>query len=179
MLSSKLPSVDVHLLPVANKVWGKVMFLLVSVILFIGVSLYDVTFCLAAWSHVPPKGVSVSVQGSLSGRTSFRRVSFQGVSVQGVSVQEVLCTGVSVQGGLCPGGSLSSESLSSGFSVQGLCPRCLCPVGSLSRGLCPGFFSVQGVLGALCQRDTPGQRPPSPTGTLYYVYCSQKTVILK
>ena len=38
------------LLPSANEVWGKVIF---SVILSTGRSLYDVTSCLAAWSHVP------------------------------------------------------------------------------------------------------------------------------
>ena len=37
----------------ANEVWGKVMFLHLSVILFTNGSLYDVTSCLAAWSHVP------------------------------------------------------------------------------------------------------------------------------
>ena len=43
-----------------QKVWGKAMFLLVSVILSTGEgSLYDVTSCLTAWSHVPSIGVSV------------------------------------------------------------------------------------------------------------------------
>ena len=48
-------------LPPANEVWGKAMFLQVSVCPQ-GGSLYDVTFCLAPWSHVPSE---VSVQGSL------------------------------------------------------------------------------------------------------------------
>ena len=44
------------LLP-ANELWGKVMFLQVSVILSMGGGvLYDVTSCLAAWSHVPSRG---------------------------------------------------------------------------------------------------------------------------
>ena len=61
-----------------------------------GGSLYDVTSCLAAWSHIPSGG-SLS-RGSLSG------VSVQGGSLSGVSVgggslsREDLC-----RGGLCPG----------------------------------------------------------------------------
>ena len=53
-----------------NEVWGKVMFLLTCVILFLGGrgSLYDVTSCLADWSHVPYRGFSVQ-WGSLSGRS--------------------------------------------------------------------------------------------------------------
>ena len=45
-----------------------------------GGSLYDVTACLAAWSHVPSGG-------SLSMDVSAWGVSVQGVSVWGVSVQ--------------------------------------------------------------------------------------------
>ena len=51
-----------------------------------GGSLYDVTFCLTAWSHVPSEGLCPWSHVPL------------GVSVQWVSV---------VQGCLCPGGSLS------------------------------------------------------------------------
>ena len=46
------------LLAPANKVWGKVMFLHVYTclsFLFRGGSLYDVTSCMAAWSHVPSR----------------------------------------------------------------------------------------------------------------------------
>ena len=60
-----------------------------------GGSLYDVTSCLAAWSHIPSGG-SLS-RGSLSG------VSVQGGSLSGVSVGG----GVFVQGGSLSGGSLS------------------------------------------------------------------------
>ena len=98
-----------------------------------GSSLYDVTFCLTAWSHVPSQG-SLS-RGSLS----------RGVCVQGyVSVQRKgsLSIGVSVQGK----GSLSSTVSVQGISVQrsqskGLCPRiCLCPGGEVivQESLCPG-----------------------------------------
>ena len=63
------------LLPPANVVWGKVMFLHMSVILSTGGSLYDVTSCLAAGGVLCP-----------------RRVSVRGwVCVQGVCVQEGLC----------------------------------------------------------------------------------------
>ena len=68
-----------------------------------GGSQYDVTFCLAAWSHVPSRGVlcawlHVPSRGSLS----------KGTFSKGVSVQEGLClgslsTGISVQGALCQG----------------------------------------------------------------------------
>ena len=45
---------NISSLPPANEVWGKVMFLLACLILFTGGgSLYDVTSCQAAWSHVP------------------------------------------------------------------------------------------------------------------------------
>ena len=40
-------------LPSAKEVWGKVMFSQAFVCPRGGVSLYDVTSCLAAWSHVP------------------------------------------------------------------------------------------------------------------------------
>ena len=46
-------------LPPSNEVWGKVIFLLVCVSRSVhrrgwgGSSLYDVTSCLSAWSHVP------------------------------------------------------------------------------------------------------------------------------
>ena len=63
------------LLPPANVVWGKVMFLHMSVILSTGGSLYDVTSSLAAGGVLCP-----------------RRVSVRGwVCVQGVCVQEGLC----------------------------------------------------------------------------------------
>ena len=60
----------IRLLPPANEVWGKVMFLHMSAILFIGeAGLYDVTSCLAPWSHVPSRGslslVPCSFQGGL------------------------------------------------------------------------------------------------------------------
>ena len=79
MLSSKLPSVDVHLLPLANEVWGKVMFLLASVILFIGVLCM---MSLSVWLPGPMflRRVSVSAQGSLSGVFSvqgYRRMSIR------------------------------------------------------------------------------------------------------
>ena len=58
-----------------------------------GGSLYDVTSCLAAWSHVPSR-VSVSGSMFLPG----------GLCPGGVSVQRSFCPGeVSVPGGLCQG----------------------------------------------------------------------------
>ena len=56
-----------------------------------GGSLYDVISCLAAWSHVPSGGVSVSGQMFLIG----------GVSVRGSLSRGSLSKGISVQGGLC------------------------------------------------------------------------------
>ena len=76
------------LLPPANAVWGKVMFLHTSVILSRGGSLYDVTSCLLFRRVLCPRGVSVQGE-SLSGGGSVSR----GFSVQGVSVQGGLCQG--------------------------------------------------------------------------------------
>ena len=48
---------DVYrVLPAVNELWGKVMFSQVFVHMVWRGSLYDVTFCLAAWSHVPSRG---------------------------------------------------------------------------------------------------------------------------
>ena len=100
----------------ANEVWGKVVFLLASVILFREKRgpLFDVTSCLSAWSHVPLGGLCqggsasrgtsvhlVSVWGSLSRAVSLQLVSVQGgVSVQwGSLFSGGLCLKVSVQEG--------------------------------------------------------------------------------
>ena len=104
MFSSKLPSVDVHLLPLGKEVWRKVMFLLASVILFIGV------LCMMSLPVYLPDPMFLP-GGSLS-------------------LSEF---------GPCPGGSLSTRSL--------------------SRGLCPGFFSVQGSRESLSRRP-PGTETP-------------------
>ena len=58
---------NAFLLPHANKIWGKVIFsqACVSHSVHGGGSLYDVTSCLAGWSHVPSRG-SLSSGGSLS-----------------------------------------------------------------------------------------------------------------
>ena len=64
-----------------------------GVCLSTGGSLYDVTSCLAAWSHVPSRGP-----------LSLAPCSFQGVSVPG---RMFFLGGFSVQGNLCPEGSLS------------------------------------------------------------------------
>ena len=114
-----------------------------------GLSLYDVTSCLAAWSHVPSAWHLCLISCSFSG------VCVQGVSAQG-SLRPRMC--------LCPGEGLSV--------YWGLCPgrRGLCPVRSLSRESlsrdpCPrvsveGCVSVQGgeviVQGSLC----PGESLP-------------------
>ena len=95
------------------------MFLLASVILFTGGSLYDVTSCLADWSYVPSGGsvslVPCSFWGSLSGG------SLSGDLCTGVSLSRgSLSRRVSFQGSLCPGGvSVWGRSLSRGVSVQG------------------------------------------------------------
>ena len=69
-----------QLLPPANEVCGKVMLLYLSVSHSVhGGALYDVTSCLAAWSHVPSRGLCLD--GSLSG----------GVCGEGVSVKGGLC----------------------------------------------------------------------------------------
>ena len=105
---------------VTIEVWGKVIFSQAcasqSVHRGRG-SLYDVTSCLAAWSHVP-SGKGVFVPGPMF--------------LLGVSVQEVLCLEGSLSGGSLSKGSLSG-GLSPGVSVQ----WGLCPVGSLPGGLCP------------------------------------------
>ena len=91
------------LLPRANEVWGKVMFLHLSVSLFTtGGSLYDVTSFLAArgrvsvWGSLSRGGVSVKGRGLCPGEGSLSR---GGVSVQGRGLcpREGLCLGISVQ----------------------------------------------------------------------------------
>ena len=77
-----------QLLPPANEVWGKVMFLHLCVILFTG------------------RGVSVPacITGHMTGGASLSRGSLSlGVSIWGVSVQVGFCRG---GGALCPGGGL-------------------------------------------------------------------------
>ena len=69
------------------------------VCLFTGGSLYDVTSCLAAWSHVPSGGSLSLVTCSFGGL-------YLGVSVQGVSVWGSL-SGGSLSRGFLSGGSLS------------------------------------------------------------------------
>ena len=68
---------DKLLLPPVNEVWGKVMFLLTSVIL--------------------SKGGGVSVQGVSGGLCP-------GVLSSGVSVERALSSGMSVHWGICPVG---------------------------------------------------------------------------
>ena len=48
-------SPEITILPPANEVWGKVIFSQVSLSVHMG-SMYDVTSCLAARSHVPSGG---------------------------------------------------------------------------------------------------------------------------
>ena len=52
-----------HFMPMikACKIWGRVLFLYVFVCSQ-GMSLYDVTSCLVAWSHIPSKGSLSLVQ---------------------------------------------------------------------------------------------------------------------
>ena len=102
-------------LPPAKEVWGKVMFLHMSVILSKGKgSLYDVTSSLATWSHVPSRG-------------SLSRGTCRGVFV----LRESPSLGV------CPGGLFCKKKSRGSLSWESL-SRDLCPGGSLSRGLCPG-----------------------------------------
>ena len=103
-------SVYALLLP-AKDVWGNVLFLHLFVC-SLG-SLYDVTSCLAAWCHVPSRGVSVLDSLCPGG----------------------LCLGVCVQGSLCPG--VSVWGFWPEVSVWGSLSRGLCLKGSLSGGLCP------------------------------------------
>ena len=114
-------SVYALLLP-AKDVWGNVLFLHLFVC-SLG-SLYDVTSCLAAWCHVPSRGVSV--WDSLC----------PGGLCLGVCVQGSLCPGVSVWGflarGLCLGVSVQ-RSLSKGVSVWG----------SLSKGVSVRYASYR------------------------------------
>ena len=104
------------------------MFLLTCFILFGGWSLYEVTSCLVAWSHVPSGGClclwshvpSRWVHGGLCARGSLSKGSLSGkggLCVGGLCARG-LCAGVSVLGGLCAWGSLSGRgSLSRKVSV--------------------------------------------------------------
>ena len=105
-----------------------------------GGGVFDATSCLAAWSHVPSRGVLVSGPMFLLGD---------------------LCPGGSLSRGVSVGGSLPRSVVS--VQEWSLCPE----VESLSRGTSVwGRVSVQGISvrgslsrGGLCQRD-PQQRPP-------------------
>ena len=153
-------SLKISIFTATNEVWGKVMFLHMSVILSTGegpVLCYFLSGCLVPCSFqgVSVQEISIQGRGLCPGEGSLSRggISVQGrVSVKGrgslsrakVSVQgSGLCPGM----GLCPGErSLSRRGVSvhgEGFSVQGrgLCPRRgLCP----GVGLCPGEGSVSG-----------------------------------
>ena len=84
---------SVSLLPPANDVWGKVMFLLACVILFTWVSLYDVT----SWSNVPSKGgLCLSFHVPSGGSQSMVGLYLGGLYLGG------LCLGGLCLGGLCP-----------------------------------------------------------------------------
>ena len=97
------------LLP-ANEVWGKVIFSQVCVNHSVHRggrgSLYDVTSCWAAWSHVPTRG---SLSGRPLSRGSLSRRSLYRGSV-----------GVGWEGGIRPVGSLYRLVSVQGVSVQGL-----------------------------------------------------------
>ena len=121
------------LLPPTNKVWGKVIFSEEGVSHSVHrASLYDVTSCMDAWSHIPSRG-----------SLSLAACSFWG-SVSGGSLLGGLCLGWSLSGGLCLEGSLSRCWSLSGVLCQG---RSLCPgEGSLSKGSLSRRVSVQGDL---------------------------------
>ena len=86
-----------------------------------GGSLYDVTSCPAAVSHILLGGEGFSVPGPMF-LLSMAGVSIWGISVWGVSFWGSLSGGgISIQGDLSPGGSLSREAmgLCVGISVGG------------------------------------------------------------
>ena len=112
------------LLPFANEVWGKVIFLK-RVSFYSGGTLYYVTSCLTAWSHVPSRKVSVPGPTFLSGSLCLGG-SLSGGSLSRGSLSRGICPG-----GLYLGGSLSRGSLSRGsLSGASLSRRGLCPGGS-------------------------------------------------
>ena len=98
-------------LPPANEDWGKVMFLHMSVTVSKG-SLYDVSSCLAAWSHVPSGGLylwsHVSSRGLCPRSLSMGALSGESLSRRG------LCPG-----GLCQGDLLYGEECSSSSNRNG------------------------------------------------------------
>ena len=100
-------------LPPANEVWGKVIISEACVILVMGWgwwSLYDVTSCLAAWSHVPSWGFCL-----------WSHVPSMGSLFRG-SLSGGLCLRVSVQGGFCRGDLCSKGDLClGGGSLSGGC----------------------------------------------------------
>ena len=101
-----------ELLPPANEVWGKVIFsqACVSHSVHEGEgSLYDVTFCLAAWSHVHSRGLCLWPHVPSRGVSVQRRVSVQGVSVWDRDPVQGGGRGLCSVGGLCPAGSLSGR----------------------------------------------------------------------
>ena len=90
-------------------------------------SLYDITSCLTAWSHV----------------SSRAPLSLVPCSFQGVSVQRGLCLGslsrrLFVQEGLCFWGAMSRGSLKKDGSLSGGSLLRGAPGGSLSRGVSVG-----------------------------------------
>ena len=97
-------------LPPANEVWGKVIISEACVILVMGWgwwSLYDVTSCLAAWSHVPSWGFCL-----------WSHVPSMGSLFRG-SLSWGLCLGVSVYGSLSRGVSVAGIFVQRGISVLG------------------------------------------------------------
>ena len=105
------------LLPSANEIWCKVMFLHESVILITGErrSLYDVTSWLDAWSYVPA-GVSLSLVPCI-----LRRGLHLGVSVQGGLCQEGIwreTPRIRKVGSMHPTGMLSCNKVCSSFETK-------------------------------------------------------------
>ena len=114
---------------------GKVMFLHVSVILFVG------GLCPSMHHRSHDQKGGLCPAGSLSRGMYVQGVSVRGVYVWGVSVQRGLCLGGCLSRGLCLGDLCPGGYLSGRLSVQGSLSG-----GSLSRGLCPGGSLSRGSM---------------------------------
>ena len=105
-LTTRMPApVSVfYFLPLANEVWGKVMFLHLCVILFTGGGMGGVSVPTCTTDHITRGG-------------SLSRESLSGGLCPGASLSRG-----SMSEGLCPGGSLSRGSLSGGVCQEDLPP---------------------------------------------------------
>ena len=155
------PAFDSVWLPPAN-VWGKVIFAQACVCHSVhwGGGLYDVTSCLAAWSHVPSRGSLCLVPCSFYGGlypgglyyvTSCLAAWFHAPSV-GVSVSgPMFLLGKSLSAGLYPGGSLSGWTSPHPRRAGGMHPTGMLSYYRLQRSWGKVIFSEACVKNFVCR----------------------------